>query len=53
MVLRALGWEEAKRGRVAIWQTPDKGLYHSQEMAVEMDREGAKPHVPRRPGGGT
>jgi hypothetical protein len=43
MELRAAGWESKKRGQKTIWESPDNGFYYSQEMAIEIVREGAKP----------
>jgi hypothetical protein len=43
MDLRAASWEQTDRGGIAIWQSPKKGFYYAQEVAVEMDRGGAKP----------
>jgi hypothetical protein len=47
MELRAVGWEPVERGGVAIWQCPDHGFYYSQDVAVELVREGTKPYVPK------
>lgn len=53
MDLRVAGWEQAERGRVVTWQTPDRDFYRSKEVTVEMDWGRTKPHVPRCRGGGT
>ena len=52
MELRAVGWESVERDGVAIWQCPDHGFYYSQDVAVELVREGTKPYVPKCLGGG-
>jgi hypothetical protein len=47
MGLRAAGWEPVERGGVVIWLSPDNGFCYSQEVALEMVREGTKPYVPK------
>jgi hypothetical protein len=47
------GWEPKETEGTVVWKNPSNDYWYPHDLALQLAREQAANHVPRRPGGTT